>query len=93
MVQYLSNTDKMQTTPAVSQPIALTVVKIMDVKKDLEDSSSAGQHQATLAYRGTEVQPDGFLDEDFFYNWKRQETLTPIGRTKVLPKLARWASP
>ena len=43
--------------------------------------------------RGTEVQPDALLDEDFFYNWKRQLTLTPIGRAKVLPKLAKMGIP
>ena len=95
MVNNFSNPGMVQTTPAVNQPIALTVEEVLDVEKDLEDSSSAGLSQATLESRGTEVQPDALPDEDFFYNWKRQVTLTPIGRAKVLPKLAKMgkASP
>ena len=88
-----STTEENLTTPAVSQPITNTVDEVIEVEKDLEDSSTAGQHQATLAFRGTRVQPDIFLSEDFFYNWKRQCTLTPISRAKVLPKLSKMGIP
>ena len=47
----------------------------------------------TLAFRGSVVQPEIFLSEDFFYNWKRQCTLTPISRAKVFPKLSKMGIP
>ena len=88
-----SNPEQAKATPAVIQAIALTVEEVQDVENTLEDNSSAGVYQATLEARGTEVQPDSLLDEDFFYNWKRQVTLTPIGRAKVLPKLHKMGVP
>ena len=40
----VSQTVEALTTPAVSQPINLTVEEVLNVEKDLEDSSSAGKH-------------------------------------------------
>ena len=78
----LSHTEEVLTTPAVNQPIALTVEEVLIV-----------EHQPTLAYRGTEVQPDIFLDEDLFFNCKHQCTLTQLARAKVMPKLAKMGIP
>jgi hypothetical protein len=88
-----STTEENLTTSAVSQPIALTVEEVIELEKDLEDSSTAFQHQATLAFRGTGVQPEIFLREDFFFNWERQCTSTPISWAKVLPNLSEMGIP
>ena len=39
-----STTEENLTTPAVTQPITNTVDEVIEVEKDLEDSSTAGQH-------------------------------------------------
>ena len=73
----------------MAQPIKLTIEEVIVVEMDVDDSSEAGNYQATLAFRGTEEQPDLYLHETMFYNWKRLGSLTPLPRGKVLPKLAK----
>ena len=41
------------TIPAVAQPIKLTIEEVIVVEMDVDDSSEAGNYQATLAFRGT----------------------------------------
>ena len=77
----------------MAQPINLPVEEVLVVEMDVEDSISTGRHQATLAFSGTEVQPDIYMDESLFYNWKRLGSRTPLPRGKVLPKLAKMGIP
>ena len=56
-------------SPVVPEPARLTTEEVMEVEMEVDDSNDAGIYQATLAFRGKEVQPAIYLDENFFYNW------------------------
>ena len=45
----VTQTVEVVTTPTVAQPINLTIEEVLVVEMDMEDSNSAGRHQATLA--------------------------------------------
>ena len=89
----VTQTVEVVTTPAVSQSISLTIEEVLAMENDVEDSNSAGRHQATLAIRSTGIQPAFYMDERLFYNWKCLGSRTPLPRGKVLPKLAKMGIP
>ena len=70
---------------------------IEEAKKDyhLTDSSKEGIFQASLSARGWESKeiPSEFLNEEFFYNFKKSGGLKPLGRAKVVPKLLKQGIP
>ena len=63
------------------------------VEMELDDTTDAGIHQASLNIRVQEKQPAKFMDECLFYNWKCVGSLKPLKRCRIVPKLDRMGIP
>ena len=59
-------TAKKVTTPAVAQPIKLTIKEVIEVEMEVDGSNEAGNYHTSLAVRETKEQPALYQDENMF---------------------------